>query len=154
MNFSCIWYSPHLMQHRCKHLSKRALVRREQDFVCIQPDLATPGVWVSALFHAHAGYSWPVEISFPNNLDNVSKPAAEENLVEIQECFDDQIRAPPMPFTCTYRVLKTADSGCFTSPRHPSQAVLLHDLSVCAMATDVFSAMMSTEMSGPIDISL
>ena len=142
------------MQYRCKHLSKRATIRREQYFVCIQPDLATPGVWVCALFHAHAGYSWPVETSFPNDLDNVSKPAAEEYLVEIQECFDNQIRAPPMPFTSTYRICKTADGGSFTPTRHPSQAVLINNLSVCAMATDILSTMMSTEMSGPINITL
>ena len=86
------------MQHRRKNLPKRVSVRREQSIVCTQPDLATPGVWMCAVLHSHAGHPWPVE-TFPSDLDDVSKPAAKEYLVEIQERFDDQIWVPLMPFT-------------------------------------------------------
>lgn len=59
-----------------------------------------------------------------------------------------------MPLTCTYRIDKAVDSGSFTPIGRSSQAVLSNDLTVCAIATHIFSIVVTTEMSGPIDVTL
>ena len=58
---------------------------------------------------------WLVKIPLPDYFDDVSKPAAEEYLVEIQEGFYHQIWSPRVPLTAVLGISEAMDGVAFTS---------------------------------------
>ena len=139
------------MQYRRKHLVERDPAV-EKDLISFQPDLDASGPNVISC--ASAGRAGPPLVSLPKNPNSVSKPTTEEYLVQIQERFDDQIRAPPIPCTSTNGINKTVDGSTFTGTWTSSQVVVFNDLIICAIGTRQVYTVMAVEMGSTIDIIL
>lgn len=95
-----------------------------------------------------------MKIPLPHYLDDVSKPAAEEYLVKIQEGFYHQIWSPRVPLTPISGISKAMDGVAFASIGPSAQIIVGDDLSNRATAADVLPAMMAIEASSPFDNSL
>ena len=144
------------MQNCCPHLLERSPCALAQNHICVQPYLTTSRIWVSSVFLANTGHGRVTKISLPHYLDDVSKPAAEEYRVKIQESFDHQVWSPPIPipFTPVSGISKTTDGGAFTSICRSSQVILRNDLINCVTEAHVLPAMVAIEMGSPIDSAL
>ena len=144
------------MQDCCEHLLEGSPFASAQNHICVQPDLTTSGIWASSVFLANAGHGLIMKILLPHYLDDVSKPAAEEYRVKIQESFDHQVWSPSIPilFTPVSGISKTTDGGAFNSRWRSSQVILCNDLIHCATAAHVMPAMVAIEMGSPINSAL
>ena len=134
----------HLMQYCRKHLREGMRVFK-QDCVRIQP------YRTFALAQSHnrtpscAAICRPV--SQPPHANVTSKPTAEEDGIEVAECFDDKIGTPETVMSCGYCTGYSLNGTHFQFPWSSAQVVVLENFQACLPRGDKWTLILLREPS-------